>query len=687
MYEIILSHSASYQGTPEMVRMLLNDGVNVNVKNHWGETLLHLVSRGIQDSQIGVRVAELLLEHGADVNTRSTEHETPLHLASHFGKLGIVQLLLDQGADASAETDQGLTLLHLVSFGQYESHEDGERVAELLLERGAEVDSRDEDHWTPLHIASQHGKLEMARLLLDHGADVDAEADNGEKPLHRASYSSQEGAVRVAQLLIEHGTDVNTRRNDHQTPLHAASYFGNFEIVSLLLNHGADSEANAEGDMGERPLHKVSYGECKSQEDGVRVAQLLLEHGADVNTRRVDYQTPLHAASYFGNVEIVRLLLDSGADTEANAEGDNGEKPLHQLSYGKYRSQEDGVRVAQLLLEGGADVNTRRNDHWTPLHLASYFGNLEIVCLLLDHGADSEANAKGDMGEKPLHKVSYGEYRSQEDGVRVAQLLLERGTDVNTRRVDHQTPLHVASYFGNFEIVSLLLNHGADSEANAEGDMGEKPLHKVSYGDYRSLEDGVRVAQLLLEHGADVNTRRNDHWTPLHAASYFGNVKIIRLLLDHGADTEANAEGDNGEKPLHQVSYGKYRSQKDGVRVAQLLLEYGANVNTRSKDHSTPLHIASLFGNLEIVQLLIDHSAEVDTVDDFGKTPLHNVSRGAEYESQEDGVRIAQLLLDHGADVNAKDRSGHTPLALVSESRNEKPKLAELLLEHAANDH
>ena len=326
---------------------------------------------------------------------------------------------------------------------------------------------------------------------------------------------------------------------------------------------------------GLKLLHQVSFGPYECQEDGVRIAELLLKHGAEVDTRDYDYATPLHLAFCHGKLEIVRLFLDHGA--EVNAETENGEKPLHKVSHGEYRSQEDGVRVAQLLLERGSDVNPPCKDHWTPLRAASYFGKVGIVRLLLDHGADPEANAEGIMGEKPLHQVSYGRYRSQEGGVCVARLLLERGADVNTRRHDHWTPLHVASYCGSVEIVRLLLDHGADSEASAEGDMGDKPLHKVSVGELRTQKDGVRVAQLLLERGADANTRRDDHQTPLHAASYFGKVEIVRLLLDHGADLEANAEG---EKPLHKVSGSEYRSQEDGVRVAQLLLERGADVNT-----------------------------------------------------------------------------------------------------------
>ena len=102
--------------------------------------------------------------------------------------------------------------------------------------------------------------------------------------------------------------------------------------------------------------------------------------------------------------------------------------------------------------------------------------------------------------------------------------------------------------------------------------QGETALHVVSRGRYDS-QDGARVAQLLLEHGVDVNAIDKVYDSPLHSASYSGKPQITRALLDHGA--RANAENDRGETPLHQVSQGEYESQTNGVRIAQLLLDRG----------------------------------------------------------------------------------------------------------------
>src|SRR6266702_3376122 len=620
-------------------------------------------------------VRRLAIKYPQQVNAIGGSYGFPLFAALCRNHFGVVEILLKHGGNIDVRDKREETALHKVIDRDDKVAIDAVR---FLLERGADVNARRDDLWTPLHLAVNIGKLTVARMLLDHQADVNSRNGDGQAPLHllskRETSRDEDDGRDLVKLLLEWGANVNEQDKNNATPLDVASDYKNPEIIRVLLDHSA--KAKTETDIGETTLHGVSCVKYESQEDEVPVAQLLLECSVDVNTQHKDHRTPLHLASYHGKLEIVRLLLDRGAN--ANATADNGESPLHKVSKGKYESQEDGVRVAWLLLERGGDVNAQRKDHWTPLHLACYNGKLDIARVLLDRGAN--ANAEADNGESSLHKVSKGKYESQEVGVRVAQLLLERGGNVNAQRKDHWTPLHFASYNGQLDIARLLLNHGA--KVGAKHNNGETPLHKVSCGKYESQEDGVCVAQLLLERGGAVNAQRDDHWTSLHLASYLGKPDIARLLLDHGAN--ANAEADNGESPLHKVSKGKYESQEDGVRIAQLLLERGGDVNAQRDDHWTSLNLASYLGKFDIARLLLNHGAKVDAVDVLGKTPLHHVSKGT-YDSEDAGVGIAQLLLEHGADVTAKSRSGETPVDYASRCR--RFRLAQLLLENAANVH
>ncbi|KAN0134421.1 Ankyrin repeat-containing domain protein, partial [Lactarius tabidus] len=121
-----------------------------------------------------------------------------------------------------------------------------------------------------------------------------------------------------------------------------------------------------------------------------------------------------------------------------------GYTPLHDVSGGEYSSEEAGISVAQLLLERGEDVNVQTKQQQTPLHLASYNGKLEIAHLLLDRGA--KLDAADEIGQTPLHSVSRGEYSSEEASVSVAQLLLERGEDVNANIAPKKQALVLCGY-------------------------------------------------------------------------------------------------------------------------------------------------------------------------------------------------------------------------------------------------
>jgi ankyrin repeat protein len=285
----------------------------------------------------------------------------------------------------------------------------------------------------------------------------------------------------------------------------------------------------------------VSQGDYDSQEHGAGIARLLLQYGVDVHARDKDHGTPLHSAAFSGMLEVTRVLLDHSANV--NVENKSGRTPLHQVAQGKYDSQERGVGVSHLLLERGVDIHSQDKDRDTALHLAAFSGKLEIAKLLIDSGANM--TAENEHGEIPLHLVSRGQYISQENGVGIVQLLLERGVDVNAPDRHQNTSLHFASSLGRLEIARILLDRGA--KASSENDRTQTPLHLVSQGGYWFQDDGPGVAKLLLEGGADMHAQDEDHATPLYLACYHGRSDIARVLLEY--DAKGQAENDEDAVP------------------------------------------------------------------------------------------------------------------------------------------
>ena len=525
-----LLHAAAYFGRLEIAQLLLVQGADMNAENKLGDTALHLVSRGKYDSEgHGVGMARLLLERGVDVNARRKKDGcTSLHLAAYNGMVQVAQVLLDHGADAKLEAERGGTALHLVSQGQYNSQEQGVGIARLLLERGVDVNERQKNLYTPLHSAAFYGRLEIVQLLLVQGSDTNTENVWGETALHlvsRGKYDSQEQGVGIARLLLERGVDVNSQRKDGKTSLHWAAYTGRIEVARVLLDHGAYT--NLETKDGETALNLVSNGIYESEGHGVGIARLLLERGVDVNARTgvCCQETSLHWAALNGRVELAQVLLDHGAN--AVLETKWGDTALHNVSRGEFDSEEHGVGMARLLLEHGVDVNARNKNGWTSLHDAAFTGRVELARVLLDHGANAKLENK--WGETVLHVVSRGKFDPQEQGVDVARLFLELGVDVHAQTFFFATALHLAAFRGKFEIAQLLLDYGANP--NAENEQGMTPLHQVTRGKYKPQEHGVAIARMLLERAVDVDAQGKDKTTSLHWATFHGKLEIVQVSL------------------------------------------------------------------------------------------------------------------------------------------------------------
>jgi ankyrin repeat protein len=398
----------------------------------------------------------------------------------------------------------------------------------------------------------------------------------------------------------------------------------------------------------------------------------LVEHLSTKNPLHVNaiggkHNFPLLAALVGKHIRVAEILLERGANVDIR--GMRKRTPLHEAI--------DNVGLVQSLLNRGADVNCRQDDLRTPLHLAAYYGELEIARLLAEHKAD--INYRDNEGKTPFFLLLEGSSRNDDNILELAQLLLERGTDVNLRTTKKWTLLHAAAFLGKLDIARVLLDHGANP--GVENDEGETALSLVSHGEHNVQGHSVAIARLLIERGVDVNTRAKGNVIPLHWAAFIGRLEIAQLLLNDGAN--ANAEAEWGDTPLHLVSRGpgEYDSQEH-VSIARLLLKHGVNIHAQNKDHETALHWAAYTGRLEIVQLLFDHGANPNVETDQGSTPLHRVSQGS-YSLEEHGVGIARLLLERGVDVNARLKNMLTPLHLAAFKG--RLEIAQLLISHGAN--
>ncbi|KAF7970476.1 hypothetical protein HWV62_23831, partial [Athelia sp. TMB] len=245
----------------------------------------------------------------------------------------------------------------------------------------------------------------------------------------------------------------------------------------------------------------------------------------------------------------------------------------------------------------------------------------------------------------------------------IAQLLLEKGADINATGGEYGTALQTASYMGHLEIARLLLEKGA--HINATGGEYGTALQTASYmGDLGHLD----IARLLLEKGAHINATGGEYGTALQVASHEGHLEIARLLLEKGADI--NATGGQYGSALQATSH------RGHLEIARLLLEKGADINATGGQYGTALQATSHRGHLEIARLLLEKGADTNATGGEYGSALQGASRLGYLE-------IARLLLEKGADINAM--GGEYGTALQAASCVGELDIARLLLKKGAD--
>ncbi len=394
--------------------------------------------------------------------------------------------------------------------------------------------------------------------------------------LEKALAAKNEDMVR---FLIKQGVQTNGVMKE-------MIYDKKFWAVQLLVNAGAPIT----------PWH-VSMA---AYDNFMPAVQLFVENGVNINQKD---ERPLSKASESGNLEIVQYLLQTGKNSQGTLND-----ALWALC--DARPKPDTLKIAQLLLDSGAQVNSHAGFYnTTPLHGAAENGPLELVKLLVSKGA--KVNAVDKEFSMPLAKAV------QADNLEIAQFLLEQGADKT-------------------------INH-ADTEF-------QTAIFKAR---------SAKMAQLLIANGANVSDRDKKGLSVLlHAVVRHLDFDLLKVLLQNGADI--NAQDKSGTTALLWAAQHPY--ERDDKNCVQFLLENGAKANVANNQGETPLLVAE---ELDVLQALLTHGADVNAQNEDGQTALIYVAKMNAPVGEK-----AKWLLEHGADVNIRDKEGKTALGYVTTVRS-----------------
>ncbi|KAF3766656.1 hypothetical protein M406DRAFT_86207, partial [Cryphonectria parasitica EP155] len=539
-------------------------------------------------------------------------YTSALNEAARWGDPETIQLLLDAGE--TIPSAEGCYHNPLQMAGEYANF----RAIEALLKAGASPETRWTDWTNPnetsLIFATNRGYIECVRALVEHGANGESKTDNHPKTAlaSAAAYSTRE----VFDYLRTRGADVNHGGERSRPPLLASVWRGDVDIdlVKSLIQDGADVNARAENPRGWRPIH-AAY-------DNVTALNALLDAGADINSRSDSASTVLLLASRWNFRDVVEALVDykgkEKLDLECEFTSEDDEPHLDGMTPLCFACRNGRVDIMRLLLEAGANATHRTRSGSFPL--------------LLCFGLDVDGKTR-EMAEDAVRSIL--EYLSP--------------SELNQRDNDGNTVLHHIGPWHTVSVVRCLVNIGLDPSARNDNDYSH--LMKAVDAGHRD------AASYLISKGADIHLGSPRLGSPLRMACRNADLPLVRLLVEAGADVN-ELDQRSGESILQACMVDRHGSQ---AVIKYLVEEQKTDVNLGGGRYKHPMINNARSGYIDcelIAELLVRNGAKVNARDEAGRMPIHySVLRGTWF---------MQTLLDLGSDVEATDKLGRGILHYVA---------------------
>ncbi|KAJ6461144.1 ankyrin repeat-containing domain protein [Mycena vitilis] len=583
--------------------------------------------------------------------------QTPLHVAAYWDLGATAQVYMDN-EDLSLSDTEGWTALHWACF------KGSTIVRELLLGRGAPINVRDSHHWTPLFWASFNGDIEALASLLAQGADHLVKDISSWTPLqwavscrhrriieallkHHANFVARNGSqgLVAASFTVEEARKHCASRN--MVPAEIAAETGDADLLDVLLRgisqDGAKTlgfnEAWGQGHFDPR-MNNVWRATSKNEQVNGQEAYL---RDVQISQHRETYVREwrsrlLHAAIRDNKIIMVSLLLELGAEPNYSV---HGRTALHSAAFRKE------AQFVELLLTSGADSTLLDNYGYTALHQAVMNGFEETTAALVKGGAD--VNARTDHGLVPR---SYDRGQKLINGT--TPLILTCG--FRLRRAVDDPALQIPA-----RLAQLLLDAGAN--ATATNESGDAAIH------YAVTACDLRLVKLLLERGVEISVLPDSAGHSfIRTAVKACDLRLARLLLLHGAkvpppdpsgyslihafaENESNGKNIDDLRTLLDLLLEKLPSGAESMgwtksEKVQIVSDTGIRSHSTVETIYCPLSLAMKGGKWDRFTALLERGASLRTT-----KPLESFLKRAIQELHPGAVNF---LLNHGAKVGGE---------------------------------
>ncbi|KAJ8688165.1 hypothetical protein QAD02_023960 [Eretmocerus hayati] len=638
----------------------------------------------------GCRIIKYLISCGADVTRQDANGQTPLHLAFQLKKKDVMSLILNEYSNFNNNpvSASGLSHFHIacimgnidamkkfiakkvrVNCGVLSDFEVNHEIDETAIPGSSIVFKTGT---TPLHIAVRMKKFDIVKLLVEHGADVKLKDADGMTPVHMMAYDEysatnllkmmnclmhyilmvenfaeyckslevifkQINPIVISTLLQFEAISKTSMAISEPGPdamIKVKSYFKNLKILKLMIdNHVKDRHITVD--------HLLDAFRCTGMEDKIP-KRLRIETTASLLS--LDWKSlgvldsrsgmsQLHVACAINKMDIVKTLLESGADVNCKLSADSpvfpGYSPLHiaiEFSHHE-KPDEEFTDLIELLLKCGADPTVQDVKDQTPLHLAYKYDERAIMTILLQSDKIFVSNPVNQLALSHFHIAC------SQNSIEAVEKFILSGVDVNAC---------------NYLLHLILWRREEEYMKNC----GCTPIQMATC---------PKVIELLLSHGADPNLQDYRGWNALHyACKRDGNNDAIKLLITSGkVNINATTVKDLTALNLY-VKKLRYESDQQDHDVIRLFLQHGAIIKNNTFKNALDSDSGDVF------EVLLECGPDAVSITEGEDNVFHELFQGYSFETS-DCIKHIQRLSKLGFDIDSQDSSGKTPLHVAFE--------------------